>query len=142
MFLAPLRPLRGAAQAVAACCLLGAPLTYVFQVKSEEGDGARIANENRKPLVRHAVVSADLNSQNQAPAVVDGELAPVMISAPQSAPRHLKGRTVLVFYCTTRGCWRFISDQPEQLDPSTMDFIEAFPADARMELANARQPTR
>lgn len=138
MSLAPLGRLRGVAQAAAVCCLLGGPVTYVFEVKSEEGEGARIARENRKPIVRHALVTANLDRSGKAPAIVDGEAMPVVISAPPDAPTDLKDRTILVFFSTARNCWRFVSDNPAQLDTRTMDLIEAFPG-RELEVAKARQ---
>jgi hypothetical protein len=124
MSMAPLGRLRGLVQALGACCLLGAPLFYVFEVKTAEMEGMRISRANRQPVVRHAWVTTNLNDKHEALAFIAGEADPIVISAPPDAPTELKDQTVLVFYSTWRNCWRFISDRPEYLSASAEIWIE------------------
>ena len=99
-----------------ACVLVVGPFAYAFQLKTGEEEGARMASDNRRPIVRLAIMTTDLDEDYRGRALVEGELAEVVLTAhPAATDRKVKGQTVLVFFNTTRDHWRFVSGDISQV---------------------------
>lgn len=142
----PLNQVRELAQAALACSLVVGPLTFVFDLKSDEVDARLTTMENRKPVIRRAQMVEDLNSQFQARAILDEDGASIVVHAHPNAPIAMKERKVSVFYSEHRGCWRYVPTSYGELDDSPIARTPVVNVPVaktkRMDLASFRSPVR